>query len=177
MVQATRLATAPTQHKKTHLEHNPREQAAHIAQRHAVHKRPARMHAPAYWCLNFLRALSAKGHREGVHQGASLSVADIRTRAHTQTWRRQPPAENDELLAKQACSQRSDARSNKSRVLVFWPQHGKIDIADARGEARRHAPLVHTLALLLAQWEWRRDAATANARSRNEDVPKERGAA
>jgi len=154
MVQVTRLATAPTQRKKkTHLEHNPREQAAHIAQRHAVHKRLARMHSPAYWRLDFLRALGAKGHREGVHQGPSLPLVDIRTRAHTRTRRRQPPAEDDELLAEQACSQRGDARRNMSRMLVFRPQHGKVDVADARGKARRHRPRVHALALLLAQRE------------------------
>jgi hypothetical protein len=106
MAQAAPLATALTQRKKTYLKHNPGEQAAHIARRHAVHKRSPWMHAPAYWRLDLLRALCAKGHREGAYQRASLPLANIHTRPHTRKRWRQPPAEDDKLFTKQTRGQR-----------------------------------------------------------------------
>jgi len=77
------------------------------------------MHAPACWCLDFLRTLSAKGHPEGAHQGTPLFLTDTHARAPTRTRRRQATAEDDELLAEQARGQRSDARRDMSWVLVF----------------------------------------------------------
>lgn len=77
------------------------------------------MHAPACWSLDFLRTLSAKGQREGAHQGTSLLLTNTHTRPPTRTRRGQATAEDNELLAEQARGERGDARRNMSRVLVF----------------------------------------------------------
>jgi len=77
------------------------------------------MYTPAYRRLDALRSLGTMGHRKGSHQGIPLSLANTRTCASAQARCRQLPAKDNKLLAEQARGERSDARRDVSRMLVF----------------------------------------------------------
>ena len=109
------IATAPASRK----ERTSKTTLGRKLHSYVVNKGSARMHAPACWCLDFLCTLSAKGHPEGAHQGTLLLLTNTHTRAPTQMRRRQATTKDDELLAEQARSQRSDVRRDMSWVLVF----------------------------------------------------------
>jgi len=76
------------------------------------------MYTPVYRRLDVLCSLSTKGHRKGSYQGVSLPSANI-TDAPAEARRRQVTAQDNKLLAEQACGEGGDERRHVSLMLVF----------------------------------------------------------